>query len=283
MISSILRRLPSFKGKRRLARLLLGDKIGTLRDCSIRGKYGCIIKVPNILEPIGFEIYINCVYEKETIGFISNRLLPGKILLDIGANIGAICIPVCKLNKGTKVIGVEAAPWVFQYLEFNAKENNISNITLINRAVTSESNESVIFYGPRDKFGKGSMAPVFTSDGVNIESITLDDLTGHLDSGDIGLIKMDIEGFEYRAFLGGTRLLTGESAPDILFEFVDWAENAALAGSAGAAQALLIEFGYKIYRFRDGKLGSMVKSPLTVGACLLFATKKSPSGISTDR
>lgn len=64
LIDSIFRRVPIFKGKQRLARFLMINKIRNYHDICIAGKYDCKFLVPNIKENIGFEIFINGVYEQ---------------------------------------------------------------------------------------------------------------------------------------------------------------------------------------------------------------------------
>jgi FkbM family methyltransferase len=274
MVSKLLRALPPFKGKQRLSRLLLRSYIARSRDISIEAKYGCTFKVPNTQETVSFELLINGVYEKGTVDFIVQRLDRKKAFIDIGANIGAITVPVSKQCNGIKVICLEAAPWLFEYLQFNVKSNSIPNVTLVNKAISDVGGKQVPFYSPFERFGKGSLAPVFTSDGVMVETTTLTELVGPLKVEEIGFIKIDIEGFEYFAFLGGAEVLKPENAPDILFEFADWAEDLVPGIKAGAAQALLLSYGYRIYYFKDGALCGELTEPREKGSSMFFATKR---------
>lgn len=272
MIDRLLRSLPTFKGKQRFARFLLRRKIDQLENLKVVGKKGYSFFLPNVKENIGFEIWINGVYEEHTVKFISERLNPGGIFLDIGANIGAIGIPVALLRKDVEVVCVEAAPWIFEYLQKNAYENNVS-IKLLNKAVSDQEDKEVSFFSPANKFGKGSLAPVFTQDAVKVMTTTLDDIALQMKGRSIGLIKMDIEGFESQAFRGGSKLLREDDAPDILFEFVDWAEE--LAGARkGQAQQVLYDFGYSIFRFDRGLILPKLTSPINQGSHMFFATKK---------
>ena len=68
------------------------------------------------------------------------------------------------------------------------------------------------------------MSPVFEKNGQLVNTITLSKLIEDYNIVDIGLIKVDVEGFEYFVFKGGEKYLKKNDAPDILFEFVDWAE-----------------------------------------------------------
>ena len=48
-------------------------------------------------------------------------------LIDLGANIGAICVPVCKQRSDVKVFAIEASKRIFSYLNGNILRNGIVN------------------------------------------------------------------------------------------------------------------------------------------------------------
>jgi FkbM family methyltransferase len=273
MIDRIFRFLPRFKGKHRIARLILSGLIKSGSEISIVGKFGCRYKLPNTSENIGFEILINGIYEEGTIRFIVDRIKKNGIMLDIGANIGAIAIPVSKLRSDIETFGVEAAPWIFDYLQWNVEANGLDNVKIINKAVSNLGGEFVDFFSPKDKFGKGSFVPVFTSEAVRVETISLDDWCKEQKKV-VDFIKLDVEGFEYKIFEGGSSLLNRESGPDILFEFVDWAEEHA-GQRPGSAQEILFDFGYRLYLMQNGSITEQLKSSVTKGSNLIFATKYS--------
>ena len=273
MIDRILRKLPAFKGKQRLARLLLKNEINQLKEIIIQGKYDCGFKIPNLKEHVGFELFVNGVYERNSIAFLINRIDKDSVFLDLGANIGSIAIPIGKERGDVQFVCVEAAPWLFEFLKFNVSLNKLQNFELLNFAVAEEEDKEVPFYSPHDAFGKGSMAPIFTSEGVLIKTKTIDSISGNLPK-QVGMIKIDIEGFEYYAFLGGKALLSQQDAPDILFEFVDWAENSCPGIKAGAAQRLLFSYGYHLHIFEDGVVKKRIFEPLLEGAYMFFATKR---------
>ena len=208
MISSILRILPPFKGKQRLARFLLRKTIKDAQGLHVDGKYRCAYHVPNARETIGFEILVNGIYEEDTILFIKNKISSHKVLLDIGANIGAITIPLKRFCPDLTIICVEAAPWIFKFLQENIARNELTGVIAVNKAIAAQPDEEVEFFSPSEKFGKGSMSPVFTSYGVKVKTTTLDSLTRDYAPSDIGLIKIDVEGFESHAFRGGHTLLS---------------------------------------------------------------------------
>ncbi len=275
MIEKILRKLPAFKGKQRLARALFNREINDDRDIIINGKYNCVYKVPNIKENIGFELFVNGVYEQETIAFIVGKLPVNGSFVDIGANIGAICVPVCKQRSDVKAIAVEASTKVFNYLAVNISTNGIKNCAVFNKAVSDKDGETVSFFSPNDLFGKGSMAAVFTNDAEAIETITVDTIIEESNLDRVDFIKIDVEGFEYFAFKGAEKLLTAPNAPDILFEFVDWAEALTKTCKPGDAQRILLEYGYQLWQIEAiGKLTAIL-SPVLKGSIMIWATKAS--------
>jgi FkbM family methyltransferase len=265
--------LPDFKGKRRIGRVLLRNMLKK-KDVIIRGMWGLKFKVPNFVETIGFELLINGIYEKETFDLINSKVLQNGTILDIGANIGAITIPISYSRKDIKVISIEASPRVFHYLSDNLKLNKITNCLLFNNAVSDRDGEIVRFFSPKDLFGKGSMSSVFTDEAENIDTISIDSLLLKNSIRGVDFIKIDIEGYEYYAFMGAKGLLSGLKSPDILFEFVDWAEASAKNLDAGQAQELLQSFGYSIYEVVNGKpIEPMLTDPVRQGSVMLFATK----------
>lgn len=274
-IDSLLRKMPVFKGKQRIARLLFKkSKISKICDVIVKGKFGCTYKIPNLKENIGFELYVNGIYEEALVNFMIDIIPTNGYVLDIGANIGAISLPVCKKRADIFMICMEASLGVYDYLQWNKEKNELKNCILINRAITDKDNEIVEFYSPVEWFGKGSLSSVFTEESEKVETATLDTILDNYKVNKIDFIKIDIEGYEYYAFKGGAKLLCREDAPDIVFEFVDWAENYAKNLKAGDAQAILIQYGYKLYILSNNGKKIPLHSPLVSGSVMILATKK---------
>ena len=279
-IDSVLRSVPAFKGKHRLSRLLLKGQLRQLQEVQIATKSGCQFVLPNIKESIAFDLFINGVYEPETNSFLSRMAPQNGCILDIGANIGSIVIQLLKTRPDLTAICIEASPRIFNYLQRNIGLNKLeSKITLLNRAVWFESHQKMPFYSPTDEFGKGSLSATFTQTATEIETVTIDELAA-TSAKPIDLIKIDIEGFEYFAFKGGQDMLSSERAPDIFFEFVDWAQGNAKV-DMGAEQALLRTFGYKIYHLREGRLIESNEN-VTSGAEMLFCQQEANGSTHVD-
>ena len=266
-------KIPHFKGKFRLVRLFFGKTLKNTINCTLIGRHGLQYKIPNLKENIGFEIFANGIYEKDTSDLIISNLPPNGVFLDVGANIGSISLPVCRARPDVKVICAEASRFVFEYLEQNISINNIQNCTLINKAISDQDNKTIAFY-TSDLFGKGSMAVSKNKNTESIQTITLDTLIIQLGLNHVNLIKIDIEGYELFALKGLRSVLNSKNAPDIIFEFIDYAEESNSGVSAGSAQEYLIDLGYRLYSYQKGGKLTLLAKTMQVGEAMLFATKK---------
>jgi FkbM family methyltransferase len=272
-MEAFFRALPDFKGKRRLSRYVFASKIKNATDLMIKGQLDCIYKLPHLHEAVAFDIFVNGIYEKHTHDFLAKHIPPGSVYLDLGMNIGSVAIPLLKRRTDIRCVGVEAAPWIFEYLTDNVNINGLQGrITCINKALAAKEVGPLPFYSPHGQFGKGSLSPVFTQEAIMVDSITIDNLLASMNIHNVGMIKIDIEGFEYFAFQGGSKLLQSPDAPDIVFEFVDWAEERANL-ARGSAQELLLKYGYQLYSMNKGVIKPL-KGIFNSGGAELFASKR---------
>jgi FkbM family methyltransferase len=272
-MDALFRSLPVFKGKNRLAGLLLKNKLQTSKDILVEGKYGCSYLLPNLIENVSREIFINGIYEQDTSDLFVRRSPQNGVFLDLGANIGAISVPLYHKRKDLKIVGVEAAPWLFPYLQRNFEQNGLDGTCLVNKALFNKDDQDIDFFAPDVKFGKGSLSPTYTDKAIKVRTVRLDTLIGQLQLPRVDIIKIDVEGHEYHVFQGAEMLLCRSDAPDILFEFEDWAEDAAKL-APGTAQTYLMTKGYALYKVGEGTRLYPMLQPLTTGSTMLLATKK---------
>lgn len=255
MIIQLFRSFPPFKGKLRLLRFLAKSKIDNVKDLKVKCKNGMTLKVPNLKENLSFELFANGTYEPHLIDFIVSQLDDKSLFIDVGANIGSLCIPIAKKRPLTKVIAIEASLKIYEYLIQNIKDNNCENLTAINNAVTAVSGEKLKFYSPDALFGKGSMSPVFTDIYEEVLGKKLDDIVlenvGDLKQFSTVFIKVDVEGFEKFVFEGAQEILSRVPFPKIVFEFCDWAEEATSIIPVGASQVLLRNEGFNLFKLSE--------------------------------
>jgi FkbM family methyltransferase len=243
-LSSLLQALPSFKGKRRLGRAIMKiTGVSTHHDVVVNTKAGTF-HLPNLKEMISMDLFMNGYYERGLVRMLKEQMPANGVLIDIGANIGSISIPLSRMRPDIRIVAVEASPWIFRVLKANIEANNATNITAANFAVYSESQRSLPMYAPKELFGKGSLKAVYTNDAEMVESITVDDIKRKFNLPAIHFIKVDVEGFEAAVFQGMTQLTINDK-PKIVFEFSEWAEVAA-GFKAREAQSIILSKGYRI-------------------------------------
>jgi FkbM family methyltransferase len=231
---------------------MLGSSLET-QDAIVYGRNGIRYVVPSLREPVGFYLLIDGVYEGQAIDFVLERLKPGAVFIDIGANIGVFTLPAARrVDPAGCVIAIEPSPRVFPYLERNIALNELSNVRSIQCAAYDRDTGGVPFYeAPVDHFGMGSLGAQFHNEPVPVLCRTLDHILKEQGIERVDVIKVDVEGVEAAVFEGAKELLTGANPPLIVFEFCDWAETRVPGSNAGDAQRILNSWGYCIWRLTD--------------------------------
>jgi FkbM family methyltransferase len=241
------------------------------KNLRVQTKAG-IFHLPNLLDMISIDLYMNGYYEKGLVDHLISNVPPNGVFLDVGANIGSISIPLAKARPDVRIISVEASPWIFDILAKNVSANGCTNITPLNFAVFNESGKSLPMYAPKDLFGKGSLKSVYTSDGEMVQTITIDDIRTTSEIGCINYIKVDVEGFEAAVFNGMSEVAKNDK-PRIIFEFSEWAELAA-GFQACEAQSIILSKGYRLQEMDSNfkPVGQPVSTTFRVKGTNLFAS-----------
>ncbi|MDN3655856.1 FkbM family methyltransferase [Ferruginibacter paludis] len=239
------RQLPWFRGKLRIGQYFFNDYIHQPDPVSFTAHYDLLYNLPNTVESLGIVLLISGVYQKKEVEFLIKHIEEGSFYFDIGANIGALGLPVVKQKPGIKYIGFEASPLTYSYLEKNFSENKITNYELHNFVVYDNDMHPMRFY-QSEHYGKSSLAPTYTKKSILVNSISLDSFCSAKQIQHISWIKIDVQGFELFVFKGMHGLLQNKQVDNILFEFEYWAE--ADAGlEKGAAQDYIKAMGYSLF------------------------------------
>lgn len=117
---------------------------------------------------------------------------PGDTLVDLGAHVGLVAIYLAKRFPYAKIVAVEPFPLNAANLKHNLELNNVTNVELIEKAITSNSRLIDLGCTP---VNTGGAIDLYGSGTPYIESMTLDDLVTK--TGPLKFIKMDVEGFEF--------------------------------------------------------------------------------------
>lgn len=168
----------------------------------------------------------------------------GDIVIDIGANIGALSLVASSLVGDTgKVISIEPGPLTHDRFNRTIQSNNIQNIILIQIGISDSEGELMWNMDP-DNLGNASLS--LSAQGVRVPVTTLDKLLSEHSLSKIDVIKIDVEGMELQVFQGS--LLTLEHfKPSLIFETMDAWKTAKGPGYFDEIGRLLSGLGYKFF------------------------------------
>ncbi len=182
--------------------------------------------------PIGFEdlrIHCSCADSNSSfvylLGFTDNIVVfdllkkhvpEGTVSVDVGANIGVHSLVMSRcVGRAGKVISFEPLDIIHERLLGNVALNGLENIEARMIGISDRRDELMFDSNLQDfNIGKGRISPAGTK---KIVVSTLDHELRDV-PGRISLVKIDIEGHELQAILGGQKILSCHK-PAIICEF----------------------------------------------------------------
>lgn len=171
-------------------------------------------------------------------GVWQQRLRPGDLFLDIGANIGIYTI--LALDLGAEVIAVEPNARNAQRLRDNIALNGYA-ATVLEAAVSSEPG-TVRITTHLDSYNH-----LVTEGGAEVAATTLDDLLGDRTAAGV---KIDVEGAERLVLEGASRALAEHRIGVLQLEWVDMRSQMTLSEGHEGIATMLRGYGYELYRPR---------------------------------
>lgn len=168
------------------------------------------------------------------------------IILDIGTNIGTTILQFAKkIGVNGFVYGFEPDSFNLRSCEANIKSNSFNNIKVFNFGLGDEIGKFNLFIN--DEANRGCNRISFDDDTTiesnSIEVNTIDNWVESSNITIINLIKIDVEGFEYKVLSGGKHLL--KKMHPTLFIELDNDNLKAVGDSALDVIELLFTLGYK--------------------------------------
>lgn len=162
-------------------------------------------------------------------------------LIDVGANIGAICLPFAKARPQSRVVAIEANPQIAALLSANVAGNGLANVDVL-CAAAGEAKGFIEAPAP-DLSRAANVGALSLYDAaprtITTPMVRLDDVAPEATR----FVKVDVEGFEDRVLAGAGRLLNGVR-PSWLVEVSPQRRE-----TAAAARATLQAAGYRLYWF----------------------------------
>ena len=193
------------------------------------------------------DLSISTLYEPELTALIQRETKPGGVAVDIGANIGYYTLILAKcVGPGGRVFAFEPDPVNFAVLRKNIETNGYKNVVALNKALSDQTASARLFLAPDNLADHRIVDPGDGRQSIPIETLVLDEFLADA-SVEIDIIKMDIQGAEYRALCGMRSVLTRSKKVTLFSEF--WPYGLFKAGEAHpeAFIRLLRELGFTIY------------------------------------
>ncbi len=172
-------------------------------------------------------LLINGVFDVPLTNFLIKNLHQGNTFIDAGANIGYFSVLAGYLvGTSGRVLSYEVNPKVHKLLLDNISVNNLhTHVKCLNKGVYSSYGE-IPFYMSKRFNGNGSLIEqneeyfnIFKNDEIEKVMVETEPLSMRIeDIGFVNILKIDIEGAEYQAFLGLENNLKNKMIGSIVFE-----------------------------------------------------------------
>jgi len=155
---------------------------------------------PAIITPVIRRAILEGRFETEEASQIPHIVRPGDRVLEIGAGIGFISTLLSREARVSRVLAVEANPYLLDYMGRLHARNRVRKVRRVNAVLTNDPVESATFY-LRPEFWMGSLAPEPNAyvGTVQVPTLNLDRVL--LDEA-INLVVCDVEGAEAGLFDG---------------------------------------------------------------------------------
>jgi FkbM family methyltransferase len=144
----------------------------------------------------------------EELDKIKNYIKPGDTVIDVGGNLGFFVLILNELvGPSGKIYSFEPSGRLMKRLETTIRNNNISNVTVVNLALGESEGNSILHYNP-GQTGLSSIVADFDNDSLSeeIRITTLDKFSENI-SGRVSFIKIDTEGYEPQVLKGAKELI----------------------------------------------------------------------------
>lgn len=217
-IANLFRSTPHFKGKFRLGMLI--QKILNPKGNWNEPEFFITLKNKSILYiDVRSNTHIIPFWtgnrDSEIIQLIINKIEPGSVVFDVGANIGYYAVPIgmhLKKNSG-EVHAFEPVNSNYQALMNSIKKNNIESSVIVNKFALGNSKGSIDII--KTEKGNSGNAVLDFSDSdfekdLEKETIPIDTLDNYMNISSIDrcdFIKIDIEGAEIFFIQGGLKFI----------------------------------------------------------------------------
>jgi FkbM family methyltransferase len=182
--------------------------------------------------------------EYHELQFMRRVFRTGEVVIDVGTNVGHIGLLLSDISGSENIFAFEPTPISFKRLVENWKENGWSPQNLFQAAVGDGTGFIRVPDTARPET-KNSVVPKSKALGtVKVPLVSLDECRARWGKRTIGILKIDVEGYEPQVFAGAKKLLCEDRPRILMFESLDGKVN------GGIAELLEIA-GYRLFQLND--------------------------------
>lgn len=251
ILGRLLPRVPHASGV--INRLLKPIYNRRSRDLSIADVMGKLMELDPSEDVDANLLFCPQLYDFKEMGFISEILNNDDCFVDVGAHIGFYSLMVSKYIHLGEIVSIEADPGTYERLNRNISLNVVENISTVNCGVSDKKeqlNLGLHLHG--NKGGQSFLGD--KSDGViTIDCVPLLNLIKETGLTKIKLMKLDIEGFEYKVLSKFFSDADKELYPKYIITEYFGEEN--VSKTTGNQIELMESYGYlQIKKCRDNRI-----------------------------
>lgn len=172
-------------------------------------------------------------------------------VVDIGANIGihTITLAKCVGEKG-HVFAFEPSPYNVKLIGDSVKLNNFQNVTVVSKAISDKPGKSKLFLS--NGISAHSLSDFnYEKGSIDIEIESLDNYFNDYE-GKINFLKIDAEGYDFKALKGAEKILKNKEVKILIEFFPDRLKKA--GDSPVKFLEYLIESGFTVTDLRKKKI-----------------------------
>jgi len=187
-------------------------------------------------------------YEPWVLPYFLDYCRPGMTVLDIGASWGVFSLPAARrVGQHGRVLAVEVSPWNCRVLTKSIQASQLNNVEVLPFGVSDRLGSALL---PMQRWTNNNALDVTRNaeqDDLDrfdlIPVLPLDAIRAALSP--VHIVKMDIEGMEYRTALGGISFLR-EQNPLVFSEYSPRFQQAGSGVDGRELLLLFFDLGYKI-------------------------------------
>jgi FkbM family methyltransferase len=195
MILWITRKFPRLKGMGFFANLLIKfynrkDRLPVIAD---------VLDFKMEISPLSGILYYPQLHDAIETSYIQRHLSPGDVFIDVGANIGFYSlIAAQKVKPSGRVLSIEADPSTHHQLSRNLELSHLKDIAkALNFGVSDKKERLPLYISTENREGNSFMFSE-NCEVKDIECLSLLDILEQHKIKKISILKIDIEGYEYK-------------------------------------------------------------------------------------